>query len=219
MDLKELLTITGWFVSCALSVLAGGWLVPRITKKKSILAWGVISESELIPKRVLESVGPKISIKIGDHSPKSLALITVRMANVGSEVLTELRPLLEVPSGATVLHIRPTEDLGEFRKHVKAKIDQGSVRFAFDFLNLDACYEFELLVANYELGTIDLDAAASGLQVVRQRTGRWDVGKLGFLTKLSLSIFGIRYDPSTVALATIAEEIKVLRKSMQRQDG
>ena len=62
METRDILTVSGWLVSCILSILAGGWIIPRITKKKKILAWAVSSESELISKAIHQQLSMPVSI-------------------------------------------------------------------------------------------------------------------------------------------------------------
>lgn len=66
MDTKEILTVVGWVVSCLLSVIGGGILIPRLTKKKKILSWAVVAESELIARNLHDSLSLPLSMRVGD---------------------------------------------------------------------------------------------------------------------------------------------------------
>lgn len=217
METKDILTVIGWIVSCALSVLAGGWIIPRLTKKRKILAWAVVAESELIPKELHDSLSIPVSIKVGDHTPKSLSLVTLRLGNAGDEVIEKLSPVITFSPGASVLYIKPREDLGEFQKCVEGTIEKDKARVAFSHLNPETDYEFELLLSDYEAGSLEVDVAAPGVEIIRRDPSRWDLPTSG-LRSVGLSFFGIRYDPEVAVMATIAAELKAIRRILQQKE-
>lgn len=217
MDTKELLTIVGWPVSCILSIIAGGWVTPRLIKKRKTLVWAVVSESELIPKELHSSLSLPVSIQVGGVTPKSLSLITIRLGNGGNEVVEKIAPAITFNSAASALYVKPQEDLGEFQKCVEGVIESDRVRVAFSHINPGDDYEFELLLSDYELGSIGVDLAAAGVDVVRRDASRWEL-PVSTLRGIGLSFFGVRYAPEVAIMATIATELKAMRRMFQQRE-
>ena len=86
METRDLLTIIGWPVSCLLSIFAGGWLIPRLTKKKKILLWAVVTEGELISKDIHQDLSLPVSIQVGGATRESLSLVTIRLGTLNHRV-------------------------------------------------------------------------------------------------------------------------------------
>jgi len=166
METKDILTIVGWIVSCILSILAGGWLIPRLTRKK-ILLWAVITESELIARELHQELSLPVSIQVGAAKAKSLSLVTIRVGNAGNEVIEKITPAISFNRAASALYIKPRGDLGEFQKCIEGKIETDCVRLTFQHINPNAAYEFELLLSDYELGSLTVDVVAPGVEIIR----------------------------------------------------
>ena len=82
METKDLLTLIGWPVSCLLSILAGGYIIPRLTRKRRVLSWATVSESELIPSDLADTSAIPIKVEIDGVSPRSVTLVTIRVGNL-----------------------------------------------------------------------------------------------------------------------------------------
>jgi hypothetical protein len=204
MDTKEIFTIIGWLVSCILSIFAGGWLIPRLTRKKKILLWAVITESELIAREVHQELSMPVSIQVGEATVKSLSLVTVRIGNAGNDVIEKITPAILFNPGASALYIKPRNDLGEFQKSIEGKIEADRVRITFEHINPKAAYEFELLLKDYEPGSLSVDVAAPGVDIIRRDASRWDLPAYAFRS-FGLSFIGIKYSPQTTFMAEIDE--------------
>lgn len=216
MDNKEILTIIGWPVSCILSILAGGWLIPRVTRKRKILSWATISETALIPADLRDNLSVPISIEIGGVSPKSLTLVTIRIGNSGNEVMESISIALSVNSNAKVLYIKPADDLGEFQQHVQGEIQQLKTILNFAFLNPDNTVDFELLLSDYDEGSLSLDCSGPGIELRRRQANKWDIST-SVLRSVGLSLAGVRYDPAAASMFEIAAELKALRRNLQQK--
>jgi len=219
MDTKDVLTIVGWPVSCLLSVLAGGWLIPRFTKKEKVLVWAVVSESELIAKDLRDELSLPVSIQIGGIVRGSLSLVTIRLGNAGNEVIEKIEPVISVNNGASIVYIKPRGNLGEFQKCIEGKLTEGRAQVSFTHINPGSAYEFDLLLSDYELGSVVVDLAAPGVNLSRRDPSLWELPTSALRT-LGVSFMGVKYDPQVTFMAEIASELKAMRKMMQQgQEG
>lgn len=217
METRDILTMIGWLVSCILSILAGGWIIPRITKKKKILAWAVAAESELISREIHQQSSLPVSVEVGGSLRKSLSLVRIRLGNAGNEVLENIAPAIKYNPGASVLYIKPHRPLGEFQKCVEGKIEVDRVEISLKHLNPEFDCEFDILLSDYEAGSITVDLAAPGVTLLRRDVMRWEVA-VSPLKDIGLSIFGLKYDPQVSHTAEIASELRAIRKTLQKNE-
>lgn len=216
METRDILTMVGWPVSCLFSILAGGWLIPRITKKKKILLWAVVAESDLISREIHQQLSLPVTIQVGGSTRNCLSLVAIRLGNAGNEVIEKIQVAIRFNSGASILYIKPRGDLGEFQKCVEGKIEASSAQITFSHLNPDFDCEFDLLLSDYEAGALTVDIAAPGVTLLRRDPMRWELATSP-LQNLGLSIMGVRYDPRASHMAEIATELKAMRKMMQNK--
>lgn len=214
METRDALTIIGWPISCILSILAGGILVPKLTRKRKILSWAVISENDLIPKDLQTSLSVPVKIEVGGAPLKSLCSVSIKIGNSGNEVIENQTASISVGSSAKVLYFKPSESMGEFAKHFTASTDGIVTTLHFDYLNPDQSIELEFLLSDYEQGTINFDAAGPGLTLRRTELSSWNMST-SILRSVSLSLMGIKYDPSVSSMSEIAAELKSLRRYLQ----
>jgi len=215
METKDILTMVGWPVSCVLSILAGGLIIPKLTRKRKILSWATVSETALIPVSLRETLSVPITIEIGGVSPKSLTLVNIRIGNSGNEVIENVSVALMFNQKAKVLYIKPAGDLGEFGQHVKGDIQSAKTVLTFAHINPRMTIDFELLLSDYDEGSMVLDASGAGLEVRRREANKWDIST-SVLKSVGLSLAGIRYDPAAASMFEIAAELKALRRTFQR---
>jgi hypothetical protein len=215
MGAKEIITIVGWLVTCLLSVLAGGWIIPQLTKKRKILVWATVAESELIPLELYDKLSLPVSIQVGGVTPKSLSLITIRLGNAGNEVMEQVSPAIRYNSGASALYVKPRGDLGEYHKCIVGHIEKEKVQITFSHINPGYNYEFEILICDYELGSISVDLSAPGVDLIRRDSSKWELTSSAL--QICLSFFGIRYAPESAFLAAIAAELKAIRIMMLKR--
>lgn len=216
LETRDILTMVGWPVSCVLSILAGGYIIPKLTRKRKILSWATVSETALIPSDLRQTVSVPITIEVGGVSPKSLSLVIVRVGNSGNEVIENVTAAITVNQQAKVLYIKPAEDLGEFQKHVQGAIEGGKTTLSFTFLNPRIAVDFELLLSDYEEGSLTVDSTGAGLELHRREANKWDIST-SILKSVGLSLAGVRYDPSAASMFEIAAELKALRRYLQQK--
>lgn len=214
METRDILTIVGWPVSCLLSGFVGGWLIPRLAKKKKILLWAVISESDLISREIHQQLSLPVSIKVDGATRNCLSLVRVRLGNAGNEVIETVEPAIRFNSGASLLYIKPRGDLGEYQKCIEGKIEDDRAKLAFSHINPGFACEFDLLLSDYEAGSLTVDVAASGVTLLRRDPMRWTATVSPF-QNLGLNFFGLNYDPQTSHIAEVALELKAIRKMLQ----
>lgn len=213
MQPKDWIPIVGWFVVFILTIVSGGLVIPRLTLKRKILAWGVAAETELVPRELSETLGVPVILQVGTERPSSLTSVVVVLACTGNEVLENLSVALRFGEKATILNIRSAMDLGEFGKHVRWTQQHGACKVEVDFLNPRSRIELEFLLSEYEAGAVDVDVAGPGLMVRRSDPSGLNVPAT-LLRGLTFGLFGVAYEPSAVSMAEIAEELKAIRRSL-----
>jgi hypothetical protein len=67
MEPKDYIPIIGWIVTFALGALSGGIIVPRLARKRKILAWAIMAESDLIPRELSKQIGLPVVLQVGDY--------------------------------------------------------------------------------------------------------------------------------------------------------
>jgi hypothetical protein len=135
MEIRDWLPVMGWVVTFTLGIISGGVILPRLTRKRAVLNWALVNESEIVPKRLSAQLGLPVTLSVGSATPTSLSLITVRIGAGGGDVIRDLSLVVSMNPGASILNVRPVEDLGEFRQHL-SWINSGSrCRVSAHFLN------------------------------------------------------------------------------------
>src|SRR3990172_11743251 len=117
MELKDWITIVGWPVVFALGILSGGFIIPRLTRKRRILSWALVNQSEVVPRELSRIFGIPVILKVGDAEPASLSLVTMRIGNSGNEVIEKIDLIAAFNTSAAVINVRTAVDLGEYKKH------------------------------------------------------------------------------------------------------
>lgn len=207
--------ILGWLVTFALGILSGGFILPRLTRKRTILKWALVSESDIVPKQLSELLGLPVVLLVGSATPASLSVVKLRIGSGGEEVIKDLDFVVSFSPGASILNVRPVDDLGEYNRHLKWKIDHSKCRLSAAFLNPRQGFELEFLVSDYEQGTADVDAAAAGLEMRRRDPTKWEI-PTSVLRGIGLSIIGARHDPTAISMSEIATELRAVRRYLTR---
>jgi hypothetical protein len=218
MELKDWIPIAGWAVTFGLGVLSGGFIIPRLTAKRKIIDWAVLSENELIPKELSQVLGVPVVIQVGLEQPISLSTVHLRVRGGGNETIENVAVRVNFIADSKVLNIRPIHELGEYGQYVQWVFNQNSCRIEMQFLNPDAFFDLEILLSDYTLSSITVDAAAPGVRVRRKDALQLNLptsvfGKL--LSGLTLDLMGIRYDPSAEPMRQIVQELRELRQQLR----
>jgi hypothetical protein len=64
MQPKDWIPVIGWFVVFILGIISGV-VVPRLTLKRKIMAWGVAAETELVPRVLSQTLGVPVVLQVG----------------------------------------------------------------------------------------------------------------------------------------------------------
>jgi hypothetical protein len=196
--------------------LAVGYLVPKLTRKRKVLSWAMLSETALVPSDLNQTVSVPITIQVGGVTPASLTLVSLRIGNSGNEVIENVTAAITLNQGARIIYIKPADSLGEFQKHVERVVTESGATVLFAFINPRNFVDFELLLSDYEEGSLVLDSSGPGLELRRRDATKWDL-PTSVLKGFGLSLAGIRYDPAVASMGEIAAELKSLRRLLQKK--
>lgn len=211
MEVSDWLTIGGWLATFLLGMVATV-IVQRINRKRSILAWTVLSENTLLPRETSIELDVPVRIVVDGLDQESLSVVNVRLGSAGTEVIKDFTAVVKMNPGAHILKARLLDDLGEFATHVTWLASSNRLDIKFDYLNPEhQRIDLELLVGGYELGSTQVDLSAPGVVLQRREAARWDV-QVSFVRSIALSIMGVRYDPTVSPLTEIADELRHLRR-------
>ena len=215
METKDLLTLIGWFVSCLLSIMAGGYIIPRLTRKRRVLSWATVSESELISSDLADTSAIPIKVEIDGVTLRSATLVTIRVGNSGNDVMEKISVAISANPTCAIHYLKPTEDLGEFWQYVDCSVDGSKGKLAFAFINPGTAKEFEMLISNYDEGSIAIDCSGPGIEIRRQQLERLQASTSFILRSVILKVIGMEYDSSAASLLEIATELKAIRRSLR----
>ena len=75
METRDYISIAGWIVTFFLGAISAGIVVPRLNRKRKIIAWAVISESDLIPRELSQVLGIR-DVQLRIRKQPSLQTVT-----------------------------------------------------------------------------------------------------------------------------------------------
>ncbi len=212
MESTNVLTVAGWVIVFLLGI-ASSIIVSRLTQKKKVLAWAVIVENDIVPKELSKTLGTPVQLTVGSETPSSIATCNLRFGNIGNEVVKKVPIRVGFPKGSKILNVRYEKDPGALADLIKWTTDESTCTVHAEFLNPRMEFELQFLVSDYELETVEVAIVAPGVECRRRDPGGWDL-PTSVVQSFALSIMGVRYDPSIRALNGIAEELKVIRRSV-----
>jgi hypothetical protein len=224
MDTKEILTIASWPITLVFGILSGGFIVPRLTRKRQILTWATMTEADLIPRELSQRLGLPVTLKVGDAAPSSLTSLTIRIGNSGNEVITDVPVVIRLNKEASILNVRLSEGQGEYGKKITWVTEGNRCTIIPSFINPGRNFELELLASDFNSGSAEVDAAAPGLERRRTSASLWNqilATQSGLMRdlKVTIPLTGIGYDSGAAAMAILAEELRALRGAVDRQRG
>lgn len=208
------LTPVGWVVTFLLGIISAV-IIQRMTRKKKVISWSLLSESELFSENIAEQTSLPIKVMVGDSENTSLSAVNLRIGNTGNEVISDLNIHTTFNEGATVLKHEIENPLGEYARHVSRSTKSNELKLNLKFINPKQIIDLEVLLGDYSPGSIVVDLAAPGVELRRQATGRWDIST-SILKSIALSIAGIRYDPTVSPLTELAETMRAISKRLDR---
>lgn len=218
VDLKDYIPIIGWVVSFLFGILSGGIIIPRLTRKRKIIAWAVMSESDLIPRALSHQIGIPVVLTVGNHNPKSLSIVKIRFGSAGNEVVEKFAIAISFQSGAQIIDARPASNLREYGQDgIQCNTDKNFCNLGVVFINPGQSFEFEFILSNHERGIIDVQAPAPGLELQRTSPTVWDIEVHPLIVRgIGLSFLGIKIDPAAMAMNQIADELRSIRRLLTK---
>jgi len=216
LDTKDLLTLVGWPVTLVLGILSGGVVIPRLTKKRKVLAWAIMSEADLVPRELSNVLGLPVVLQVGGEQQDSLSTVTIRLGNAGNEPMENISIVATFGKAARVLNVRPAADLGEYAKHVSWSVSGNRCQVDAKFVNAGFHFELDFVLSAYEPDSADVDAPTLGVKVQRRDPTRWEIPR-SWLHGFGLNLFGLQYRSADASMAEIASELGALRRLLSRQ--
>jgi hypothetical protein len=218
MEPKDYIPVIGWIVTFFLGILAGGIIIPKLTRKRKILAWSVMSESDLIPRELSQQIGLPVVLQVGNYSPDSLSVVKIRFGNTGNEVIEKIDIDIFFQSETHIIDVRPTTSLRSYGKNnFPYNFVDNNCHLQVPFINSGKSFEFEFILSNHEPRIIDVQAPVPGLEIQRTSPKIWDVEVPSLIARsIGLSVLGISIDPSAFAMNQIADELRSIRKSLTK---
>ncbi|MEG3437211.1 hypothetical protein V0288_08780 [Pannus brasiliensis CCIBt3594] len=217
LEPKDYIPIVGWIVTFILGLISGGIIIPRLTRKRKILAWAVMSESDLIPRELSKDIGLPVVLQVGNYNPDSLSVVKLRFGSAGNDVVEKITIAIYFQASTHIIDARPIRNLREYGKGVQWNIDKNSCNINVAFINPGKSFEFEFILSNHEQGVIDVQAPAPGLEIQRTSSTVWDVEIHPLIARsIGLNLFGISVDPTAIAMNQIADELRSIRKLLTK---
>ncbi|MGB3311874.1 MAG: hypothetical protein WA939_10580 [Nodosilinea sp.] len=217
LEPRDYIAITGWIVTFFLGAISAGVVVPRLTKKRKIVAWAVMAESDLVPRELSQVLGMPVVLQVGNYQPESLSVVKLRFGCAGNDVVEKFTIGVFFNDETNILEIRSITNLREYGKEIKWKFDENNCHIDVAFINPGRSFELEFILSNHESGIIDVDVAAPGLELKRKSPTVWDVElSPSFLRSIGFSALGIRIDPAAIAMTEISEELRAIRRQLRK---
>ncbi|NUN63224.1 hypothetical protein HCU40_00330 [Pseudanabaena biceps] len=108
-------------------------------------------------------------------------------------------------------------DLGEYGKNITWTNDQNCCRIDISFINPGSSFELEFLLSNHEQANITVDAAEPGLELRRKIPSVLDAEIApSILRSVGFGFLGFRIEPTAISMAEIADELRQIRKQMNK---
>ncbi|MEP3479030.1 MAG: hypothetical protein ABJZ55_07280 [Fuerstiella sp.] len=198
------------FITFGLGLLTAA-IVSYFKRKRSIVAWGVISEDSFFTKDVASDINMPVRILVNNEPHDALTAVKLRLGSAGNEIVENPVCVATFNSAAKIFRVRALDQLGEFQKTIKLKQYPGRLEIRFDYLNPEhRQIDFEILFGNYEPGSISVDLSKKGTVLQHREAGKWDV-RVSLLQGMALSFAGVRFDPTVSPLSEIAQELRNIK--------
>ena len=215
-DTSNWITIIGWPVTFVLGI-AATLIAQRLSTKRKCVGWTLVSESNLLSEATLHEIqagfGVPLGITINDSSVTDLATIRIKVGNTGNSEIADITLHFRFGNDANVYVGRYIGDLGVYRQKLSLEKRGNVATIGVKHINRGQSFEVEFLVGNYNTADVVVDMAEPGVDLRRLSSVRLEEG-LGRLEFFSLGMFGVRYDPTATQTAHVAEEVKILRRTI-----
>jgi hypothetical protein len=192
MNTGDILTI-GWAVASFLSMVAIARHIRQVTKPRKVLLWAVVAENERVSPEAYPQLQLSASVQASDGPRTRLSSVTLRIGNAGTEVIEQTEPTIQRNAGASLLSIVPRFGRGQDPTCVQGKIEGDSGRIAFSHISPGFDCEIDLLLSDYQAGSLAIVEPSSEVNLRRCDPKRWAFTAL-CSQNFGLRFYGLKYD-------------------------
>lgn len=216
----NVLVVIGWAVTFVLGIVTAV-VVQRLGKVRKRVSWTLIGESSLLSQHDLEGIqsgfGVPVGISIEGRPVDDLSILKVRLGNTGNAHINAICIHFSFGDQARVYVGRYVGDLGVYRDALKLEKTRNKASLSIGHMNKGQVLELEFLVSNYEPGGFSADMAEPEVELrqTENLAAELSVSK-GALASFSMGLLGVRYEPAAVQTSLLVQEVKALRRAVER---
>lgn len=217
---ENTLVVAGWVVTFVLGLITA-IVVQRLGKTRKRVSWSLVGESSLLSQHDLEGLksgfGVPVGILIEGQPVDDLSILKVRIGNTGNDHINSIRLHFSFGDQAKVYVGRYVGDLGVYQDALKLEKTPNESSLSIDHMNKGQVLELEFLVSNYDPGEFSADMAEPEVELRKTEnlTAELSISK-GVFATLSMGMLGLRYEPAAVQTALLVEEVKALRRAIEK---
>lgn len=214
MKTSDWLTVLGWFISFFLGLISA-LIVLNYEKKKQVIAWSIIGESNIISNEAFRGFTVPIKISVNGQEENTISTVRIRIGNSGNTEISNIRLIFNFGSKSNLFSGEFVQNLGAYANHLHLD-NQGNLAILdIDYINPKQFFDIDFLVGKYEIGDVKVDMAKAGVELRKTEFTKWDLEfTVDFLEILLLQIKG--QDSRNYILNNIAEELSKIRKIMDK---
>ncbi len=190
-------------------------IVINFEKKKQVIAWSIIGESNIISNEAFRGFTVPIKISVNGQEENNISTVRIRIGNSGNTEISNIRLIFNFGSKSNLFSGEFVQNLGAYANHIHLD-NQGNLAILdIDYINPKQFFDIDFLVAKYEIGDVKVDMAKAGVELRKTEFTKWDLEfTVNFLEILLLQLKG--QDSRNYILNNIAEELSKIRKIMDK---
>ncbi|ACC84355.1 hypothetical protein [Nostoc punctiforme] len=213
MKTSDWITIAGWVVSFILGLIAS-LIIQNRAKKKQIIAWSVVGESNIITNESFGGFTVPIKIFVNGIEENNLSTVRVRVGNKGNTEITNIRLIFKFGSKANLFSGELVQNLGAYADCLHINNQGNSATLDIDYINHSYFFDIDFLVGKYEIRDIHVDMAKAGVELIKTEFTRWDLE----FTQSIIDILNSKVSTidTTYILKDIVNELSKIRQIMDK---
>ena len=176
MEVSNWITILSWPITFLIGILSG-WILHKIKKKKKVIIWSVITESNILSVDSLNGFGVPIEVSIDGQNENNFSTIRIRLANKGNIEIEKISIQFDFGEDAKIYVGQFLDDLGVYREKVSLSHNNNVVELEADYINEGQVFDLEFLVGNYKMGSVNVDLAEPGVNLKHVDNTMYDIQK------------------------------------------
>lgn len=215
-EIKDYFPFVVPLITFVLGIISGV-VLPKLTAKRKLLRWALVSENDVIPKELSKTLGLPVLLQVGTENPSSIGTVRVKLISGGNEIIDKFDAVVKFNKSTKILKVRATADNGEFKKKIVTQTDKNLCTVSFPFFNPGESVDLEFVLSGYEMSSVTLSAASAGLHVERRDASKARSTVLetilgSTLSSVTFSAMGVSYDPKSESLKDIVKELRAIRQ-------